>query len=156
MHAPKSRRSLLGLLLPATLIFVGCPRESPPASTPPASAQSAAVNSSQGSSPEQKTPIGVAEFMRTADPSAPGPHLVLGVVSAVSAEEGTIALTDAPGGDPSCDDCATSCAPLQLPVRWRGPMPTIDEKVHVEGNVEKAGGKLIFVADRIARPGSEP
>ena len=156
MHARSTRRTLLGLVLPAAMILVGCPQESPPASTPQTPAQSAAVESSQDSTPKLKTPIGVAAFMRTADPSAPGPHLVQGVVSAVSAEEGTIALTDAPEGDPSCDDCATSCAPLQLPVRWRGPMPSIDEKVRVEGNVEKVGDKLIFVADRVEGPGSEP
>ena len=31
-------------------------------------------------------------------------------------------------------------------------MPSIDEKVRVEGNVEKVGDKLIFVADRVAGP----
>lgn len=155
MTQRSSRRSLLWLF-PATLILVGCPQESPPASPAQAPSQPAAVESSQSSTPKPRTPIGVAEFMRTADPGVPGPHLLQGVVSAISGEEGTIALTDAPGGDPSCDDCSTSCAPLQLPVRWRGPMPAVHEKVRIEGNVERAGDKLIFVADRVERPGSEP
>jgi hypothetical protein len=43
----------------------------------------------------------------------------------------------------------TNCAELVLPVRWAGSMPTTEQTVRIEGEVQESAGKMIFVASRL-------
>lgn len=71
---------------------------------------------------------------------------VEGVVSATSAKQQTLALIDTA----EFQRCGTvECAGLSLPVRWKGPMPAVAKTVRVNGQIEKRGGKLIFVAQTL-------
>ena len=71
---------------------------------------------------------------------------VEGVVSATSAKQQTLALIDTA----EFQKCGTvECAELSLPVRWTGPMPVVAKAVRINGQIEKRGGKLIFVAQTL-------
>ncbi len=86
--------------------------------------------------------ISVDEFMQNVERFR-GPVRVAGVVSAVSPEQQTLVLIDAR----EFQECeVTTCAQLSLPVHWTGPMPIVQDTVQLEGEVQEAGGKLIFKA----------
>ncbi len=92
-----------------------------------------------------ETPLHVDDFMKNVD-SYDGSVSVAGVVSAVSSEDGLLALIDMR----EFEECGTTtCASLSLPVRWSGEMPTLANAVQVEGEAEWVGEKLVFVADQL-------
>jgi hypothetical protein len=71
-----------------------------------------------------------------------------GVVSAVSPKQQAVSLIDAKEYQ-ACR--VTTCAPLTLPVQWRGPIPAVGTRVRVEGQARKIKGKLMFVADKLEK-----
>lgn len=91
--------------------------------------------------------LGVEEFMRR--PGRQGGRVcVEGIVSAVSADDHTLALIDRR----EFEQCGvTTCAALYLPVRWPGPMPGTGELVRIEGQARDEGGRLVFVARAVER-----
>ena len=94
---------------------------------------------------EYESPVHVGDFMKSVD-SYDGSVSVAGVVSVVSAEDGLLALIDLR----EFEECGTtSCASLSLPVRWSGTMPSVANAVQVDGEIERAGEKLVFVAHQI-------
>lgn len=94
-----------------------------------------------------KAVLGVETLMRAPD-RYPGRVRVEGVVSAVAAKQQTLALIDTR----EFQQCGTvDCAELALPVRWTGPMPAVRQTIRVEGQVQEAGGKLVFVARRLEK-----
>ncbi len=95
--------------------------------------------------------VGIDEFMINLD-RYPGLVLVKGVVSAVSLEQKLLGLIDA-GEYESCG--VVTCAQLTLPVLWKGQMPTVEEVVLVEGQVQKQDGKLFFMAQALERIGTQ-
>jgi hypothetical protein len=95
--------------------------------------------------------VGIDEFMINLD-RYPGLVLVKGVVSAVSLEHKLVGLIDA-GEYESCG--VVTCAQLTLPVLWNGQMPTVEEVVLVEGQVQKQDGKLFFMAQALERIGTQ-
>lgn len=93
-------------------------------------------------------PLTVSAFMKGIDQHR-GPSVVLGVVNAVQPEQHLLSLVD--DADAGCTE-GGCCAPLTLPVRWSGPdpAPALGNPVTVRGQVEDAGGKLVFVASGMA------
>ncbi|HXE73398.1 MAG TPA: hypothetical protein VNO81_12135 [Candidatus Nitrosotenuis sp.] len=91
--------------------------------------------------------VGVHELLRHPE-RYPGTVLVEGVVSAVSPGQKLLALIDTA----EYEDCGTTtCAPLQLPVRWTGAMPAPGERVRVRGAVGRQQGKRVFLAWELRR-----
>lgn len=89
--------------------------------------------------------LGVDELMQR-DQLPQTPLQVEGIVSATSADEGSLALIDR--GE--FDQCrVTTCAQLVLPVRWRGAMPSIRDAVRIQGEVQELDGRWIFVATHL-------
>jgi hypothetical protein len=82
-----------------------------------------------------------------------GPLCVEGVVSVVSPEQRTLALIDTREYQ-ACG--VTDCAPLYLPVRWNGSMPSVEDLVQLEGEVREGDGKLVFVARTLRKVESQP
>ncbi|MBL9207381.1 MAG: hypothetical protein JNN01_20035 [Opitutaceae bacterium] len=71
---------------------------------------------------------------------------VEGVVRQVSAKARALALIDVQ----EFRECGLkACAEYELPVRWQGAMPAVGRGVRASGFVEKARGKLVFVARSI-------
>lgn len=71
---------------------------------------------------------------------------VEGVVSAVAPKQQTLVLIDTA----EFQKCGTvECAELALPVHWTGPMPAVAKAIRLNGQIEKRGGKLIFVAQTL-------
>lgn len=93
----------------------------------------------------EEASVGVDSFMRNVDRYRRQPLRVEGVVSAASQEEGSLALIDRA----EFERCGLGCAELTLPIRWSGPMPAIQDTVRVQGEVQKDGGKLVFVAGSV-------
>jgi hypothetical protein len=93
--------------------------------------------------PGEQSVLGVHELMRNVDRYRDGPTQVKGVVSYVSAEGQGLTLIDVVDFE-ECGLC--DCAPLKLPIRWSGAMPHLQDTVLIEGEVQEAAGKLIFVA----------
>ncbi len=127
---------ILGLLILAAggILFFRSQRQAPP--SPPAAA---AVN--------EDKPVGVNELMKAPDKYSGQIH-VTGVVSTVNTERGRFALID------RCEfaECGTTtCAPLSLPVQWRGQMPAVQDLVVLRGEIQTAGGKLIFAASDLRK-----
>lgn len=155
----KLRRSaptgLCVLSICTTVILAGCPQD-PAHMAPPA--EQASVDSETQTRPFSTPVPGVGEFMRGVDEHRQGTCAVQGVVSATSPAEKMFAVVDFPneGSAADCADCTTTCAPPILPVRWEGPIPKVQDTVRIEGTIEETNGKLIFVATKIDRPGSEP
>lgn len=111
----------------------------------------AGQTSSADPSPPAASPVaaaavlGVDELM-TRDPMPRARIAVEGIVSATDAKQKTVALIDRT----EFQRCrVTTCASLTLPVSWSGAMPTVGQLVRLEGNVEDAGGKLIFAARQL-------
>ena len=98
--------------------------------------------------PSKAQPIlGVDEFMKGVDQHA-GTVVVEGVVSSASAERELLALIDVK----EFKKCkTTTCPKLRLPVRWTGAMPEVEDAVQVEGQVEESDGKLVFLAESLAK-----
>lgn len=95
--------------------------------------------------------LGVQEFMKNVDRHR-GKVRLDGVVSAVSPADQALSLIDIQ----EFKDCGvTSCAPLTLPVKWNGPLPSVRDVVQLEGEVRKSGGKLFFEASRLQKKGSK-
>jgi len=94
--------------------------------------------------------LGVKEFMKNVD-RYQGKIRVEGVVSAVSPANQTLFLIDIQ----EFKECGiTTCAPLTLPVKWQGPLPSVKDVVQLGGEVRKSGGKLFFEAKSLQRKGS--
>lgn len=73
---------------------------------------------------------------------------VEGVVAGAAEKDGAFALIDSR----EFKKCGvTTCARLQLPVRWSGPIPSVGEPVEAEGEVQEWNGKLVFAARTLAR-----
>ena len=86
--------------------------------------------------------VGVDTLMREAERRR-GPAIVEGVVSQVFPDRDLMGLIDAE----EFRKCkVVSCASLTLPVRWEGPMPELASTVRVDGEVQKEGVRLLFVA----------
>lgn len=100
--------------------------------------------------PGRGIPLGVDDLMRNVERYRKGSVLVEGIVSLATPKDGTLTLIDT--GE--FERCGLGCAKLMLPVRWNGSMPAVKEKVRLEGEIEDAGGKLVFVAKSVARPGA--
>lgn len=100
---------------------------------------------------ESSAPVlAVDNFMRNVDRHR-GEVRVQGVVSAVSEKDQTLTLIDAQ----EFQECGvTTCAGLQLPVRWHGALPQVRDVVQITGQVQESDGKLLFVAQtlEIAKP----
>jgi hypothetical protein len=90
---------------------------------------------------------GVDDFMKNVDRYR-GKVSLEGVVSAVAPEQQAVSLIDAKEFQ-ACG--VTTCAPLTLPVQWRGPMPAVGALVRVEGQARQIKGKLRFVADKVEK-----
>jgi hypothetical protein len=91
----------------------------------------------------------VSEVMRAPD-RLKGPLRVEGVVSKVFAKEQMLGLIDAA----EFRKCGVvTCADEVLPVRWKGAMPPVKSLVRVEGQVQKTGEKLEFVARSVEKVG---
>jgi hypothetical protein len=88
--------------------------------------------------------LGVDDFMKNVD-RYPGKVSLEGVVSTVAPEQRVVSLIDAKEFR-ACG--VTTCAPLTLPVQWRGPTPSVGDLVRIEGQTRKIKGKLMFVADK--------
>ncbi len=104
--------------------------------------------------PQDRDPaiLGVDAFMHHPE-RYPGAVRVQGVVSAVSAADHTLALIDTQG----CQDCGvTTCARLQLPVRWGGALPAMRDTVRVTGEVKEINGKLLFIATALEKAPPQP
>ncbi len=86
--------------------------------------------------------VGVDTLMREAE-RRPGTATVEGVVSQVFPDRDLVGLIDVE----EFRKCrVVSCASLTLPVRWKGPMPELASTVRVDGEVQKEGVRLLFVA----------
>ena len=111
-----------------------------------ASGEHEANQENPGTQSSEAQVVGVEEFVKNVDGPG-GPFRVEGVVSAVSPDEGMIALIDTS----EFDKCGvTTCAPLTLPVRWKGRTPSIRDIVELVGRVEESeGGKLVFVGEKL-------
>jgi hypothetical protein len=91
--------------------------------------------------------LGVDQFMRAVG-DYQGPVLLEGAVSAVVADEQTLALIDVR----EFAECGiTTCATLLLPVRWTGPMPSVRDIVRLRGEAKDSSGKLVFIASSLER-----
>lgn len=89
----------------------------------------------------------VDNFMKNVDHYR-GKVSLEGVVSAVAPEQQAVSLIDSKEFQ-ACG--VTTCAPLALPVQWRGPMPSKGDLVRVEGQAQEVKGKLMFVADKLEK-----
>jgi hypothetical protein len=96
---------------------------------------------------ETEAVIGVDELMRHVDRYR-GVLLVEGIVNFVLPKDHTLSLID-PKEFKECG--VTTCASLQLPVRWGGAMPGAQDLVRVRGQVQEAAGKLIFIAQSLEK-----
>jgi hypothetical protein len=95
--------------------------------------------------------LGVQEFMKNVD-RYQGKVRLEGVVSAVSPADQALSLIDLQ----EFKDCGvTTCAPLTLPVKWKGPWPAVRDVVQLEGEVRESGGKLFFEALKLQKKGSK-
>lgn len=79
---------------------------------------------------------------------------VVGVVSHVNPKKHRFSLADSncrkkvlAGDDAAC---------MTLPIRWKGPMPSLHRDVIAEGQVESLQHKPIFVADAVTKNSSRP
>ncbi len=75
---------------------------------------------------------------------------VVGVVSRRDASKGTFSLID-------CADCSkcrsAGCGPASLPVRWKGALPGVGERVRVKGAArDTREGKFLF-AESVEKAG---
>ncbi len=96
--------------------------------------------------------LGVDELMKNVDRYR-GTVLLQGVVSAVSPEQQALSLIDTR----EFQACGViTCAPLTLPVRWTGPMPSPRDLVRLEGEVQQVSGKLIFNARALEKVPATP
>jgi hypothetical protein len=76
----------------------------------------------------------------------PGDVTVEGVVAAVSSPEHAMVLIDA---DEYAACRIVTCALLQLPVRWEGSLPQVEDHVRISGRVEERPEGLVFVAQGV-------
>jgi hypothetical protein len=107
-------------------------------------------NTAAGSQTESAV-LGVQEFMKNVD-RYQGQVRLEGVVSAVSPADQALSLIDIQ----EFKDCGvTTCAPLTLPVKWQGPLPSVRDVVQLEGEVRESGGKLFFEAQRLLKKASK-
>jgi len=91
--------------------------------------------------------LGVEAFMRNVDDHR-GTARVEGVVSAVAAADQALTLIDVA----ELERCGVvTCAPLSLPVRWSGPMPSVPDVVRLTGEVQDQHGKLVFLANTLEK-----
>lgn len=102
--------------------------------------------------PVSRGVLGVEALMK-APKRHRGSVQVEGVVSAIAPKQQTLALIDTA----EFQKCSTvECAPLALPVRWTGRMPTVTSAVRVGGEIQGSGGKLIFVARTLEKMKPQP
>lgn len=110
-----------------------------PESPPGAGAQSATEETGEV--------LGIETFMRNVDDHR-GTVRVEGVVSAVVAADQALTLIDVA----ELERCGVvTCAPLSLPVRWNGPMPSVPDIVRLTGEVQDQHGKLVFMASTLEK-----
>jgi hypothetical protein len=89
----------------------------------------------------------VSALMREGD-GHKGPVRVEGVVSRVFPKEQKLGLIDAA----EFKRCGVvTCADLTLPVQWSGPMPEVKSLVRLEGEIQKSGQRLEFVAKSLEK-----
>ena len=96
---------------------------------------------------------GVEELMTVVEFSDSGTTTVEGVVGAASVDQGMFTLIDK---EEFIRCQLTTCAPLSLPVRWEGVMPSPSEAVRATGEIEESGGKLLFVARHLEVVTTQP
>lgn len=116
----------------------------------PSSGGSSLGNPSTNPQPRPSVRLGVDDLMRNVERHRKGSVQVEGIVSQTSPQDKTLTLIDTQ----EFERCGLGCAKLMLPVRWPGTMPGMKEKVRVEGEIEEAGGKLVFVARSMAISGT--
>ena len=98
-------------------------------------------------SASSKATLGVDEFMKNADRYR-GKVSLEGAVATVVPREQAITLMDR--------EKLGVCACVQvnlLPVQWCGPMPAMGDLIRIEGQAQEVEGKLMFVADKLAKVG---
>jgi hypothetical protein len=94
-----------------------------------------------------KATLGVDEFMKNVDRYR-GKVSLEGAVASVVPREQAITLMDR-GKLGIC-----SCVQVNLlAVQWRGPMPAMGDLIRIEGQAQEVEGKLMFVADKLAKVG---
>jgi len=102
---------------------------------------------------DEEHPLGVEELMRNVSRHR-GSVLVEGVVSGLLPGRRGVGLIDLK----ELEECGvTTCAPLTLPVHWKGTLPATKELVLARGRVGRVDGKLAFVATslEVIRPEAE-
>ena len=118
-----------------SIMTAGCSTQqnSPPA---PVKAEELSAPSSE---------IGVDELMKNVDKYS-GEVTVMGVVKAVSDQDGRLSLIDYE----EYKRCrVVTCSLLTLPVKWGGEMPSITDVVRMSGHIEEEGEKLVFAASAL-------
>ena len=126
---------LPALLALGLMLAGGCSSDQSGAETPTEQVTGSAANEV----------LGVDHYMRHVD-QYPGEVQVKGVVSMASGDDHTLALIDVD----EFQRCGRlTCAQLALPVRWAGPMPSVQEVVQVTGEVQRDAGKLVFSAQLV-------
>ncbi len=96
--------------------------------------------------------LGVDTLMRNVERHR-GVVRVLGVVSAISEKDHTLALIDTR----EFQECGiTTCARLQLPVRWEGALPAERDVVRITGEAKEINGKLLFIAKALEKTSPQP
>lgn len=118
----------------ATVISQAQTNSPPPAKVPPAE------------SSKTNAVLGVENFMKNVDRYR-GEVQVEGVVAVVSATNQMLSLIDTQ----EFQTCGLEKCGLSLPVRWTGTMPTVGQAVRTIGEVQKAKGKLVFVAKSVEK-----
>ncbi len=110
------------------------------------SASSSPAPSVEAKSPAEKLRVvGVDVLMRTPE-KYQGTVQVRGVVSSVFPKEQKLGLLDAV----YLNCCSSPCGTVQiLPVRWTGTMPDMKTLVLVDGEIQRTGDKMEFVARSI-------
>lgn len=73
-----------------------------------------------------------------------GPIRVTGIVHRVSADRQMFSLVDVSDQEELINTGGTRC--ITLPVKWNGAMPSAQQVITVDGDIQQSEGKLIFVA----------
>jgi len=99
------------------------------------------------SSDERSAVIGVETLMKSPS-DYKGKIKVEGVVRAVDAEKKLIALIDRK----EYEECKTiKCSLLTLPVKWNGPMPSVQDEVVLQGEIKPVDDVFLFVANSLEK-----
>lgn len=102
---------------------------------------------------ETITVIGVEQLMERPE-GFPQRIRVKGLVGRVLPEQNLFSLVDLSDREEFLKTGNTQC--VTLPVRWLGPMPTVQDEIVAEGVIIKVEGKLIFDSGKVERAANDP